>query len=132
MLGPALVLALVLPLSARAVEPVSARAVEREADRLRKPGAEVIVARVHAVHDGKPPHVELLVEEVLKGAVDPHVTLDAVWQKGPAKISDLPASGELILVMGKRDGKTWKVDPICRWPFSVPKRAWIMLSLRGT
>jgi hypothetical protein len=132
MLRPALALALLLPIAARAVEPLSTQEVKGEADRLRKPDVEVVVARVRAVHDGKPPHVELQVEEVLKGPIEPHVTLDAIWQKGPSKTSDVPASGELVLVMGKRVGKTWKVDPICRWPFSVPKRAWILLTVRGT
>lgn len=112
--------------------PLTALAAEGAEDRLRKPGVEVVVAKVLWSEAGKPARVRLVVEEVLKGALQPHVELDAIWTKGPGKTDDRPGAGDRILVMGKPDGKKWRVDPICRWPFSLSKRAWIMLTIRGT
>jgi hypothetical protein len=111
--------------------PLVALADETPEQRLRRPGVDVVVAKVIWSEAGKPARVRMVVEEVLKGAIQPHVELDVVWTKGAGK-DDRPGAGERILVMGKSDGKKWHVDPVCRWPFSLGKRAWIMLTVNGS
>src|SRR5581483_9734841 len=112
--------------------PLTALAVEGVEDRLRKPGVDIVVAKVLWSEAGRPARVRMVVEEVLKGPIQPRVELDVIWTNCPGKTDDRPAAGERILVMGKSDGKKWNVDPICRWPFSLAKRAWILLVAQGT
>jgi hypothetical protein len=112
--------------------PLFALAEQTPEQRLRQPGVDVVVAKVVWSEPGKPARVRFIVEEVLKGSIQPHVELEVVWTKGAGKTDDRPGAGERILVMGKSDGKKWRVDPVCRWPFSLGKRAWIMLTVNGS